>query len=363
MIRWIGALLLLLLPLSSLADAFNGADGTGRIYVFGDSLSDTGNAAIIADPVLLSTPPVFGRLSNGPLAVEVFASLASPSHYPLPEPPLFRPSLLPSLAPLVDPTIAPEAVSNFAFGTARASGIRAIISGDEVNDLTAQVSTFLAIHEVPPPDALYLFIIGSNDVRDARNEQFSLYPLQDAVASIDANIRTLAHLGAHRFLVINAPDIGQTPETRQLTQASGFPPHLTALLTTKLTHTFNRMLSENLDRIRADFSYMDMELIEFDLFKFSRFIHVPGIALNQLDFTNIDDACVESLDPITMHPDCQFLPLLPDDLAGANMIINRFFFFDFLHPTARVHHLIGKAIYYRISHSQRLFRLPAQVSD
>ena len=114
-----------------------------RVYVFGDSLSDTGNLASIFGPFPM--PPFYkNRVSNGPVGVEVLAQK------------------LGHTAEASLHLIGPSVGSNYAVAGANALGSDPI-------DLGTQVLAFQANHGfIAPPDALYVVFIGGNDVRSSR---------------------------------------------------------------------------------------------------------------------------------------------------------------------------------------------------
>ena len=76
--------------LSLIASGLASADSFSRLYVFGDSLSDTGNAASVVNDL---PPPYYkNRFSNGPVAVEVLAKkLGLSADASLYLPPMMRP--------------------------------------------------------------------------------------------------------------------------------------------------------------------------------------------------------------------------------------------------------------------------------
>ena len=86
-----------------------------------------------------------------------------------------------------------------------------------------------------PSDALYVIFIGGNDLRDARGVVEPSVGLvvpsrvkakaivRDAANGVRNAIETLAQAGAHRFLLINAPNIGAIPETQLLADAFNEP--------------------------------------------------------------------------------------------------------------------------------------------
>lgn len=80
--HWLGSLLILTLLLTGCGvfdDLFGGDDDDdddeiNAVFVFGDSISDTGNVFLATDEAIPVSPPYFeGRFSNGPVWVERFA--------------------------------------------------------------------------------------------------------------------------------------------------------------------------------------------------------------------------------------------------------------------------------------------------
>jgi len=74
----------------------------------------------------------------------------------------------------------------------------------------------------------------------------------------------------------------------------------------------------------------DLNIVEFDLFKF---FNKLGKRAGRVGISNTTDACF-STTTFMFHPDCNF---------GLNF--DQFFFFDEIHPTARVHALLGEALH------------------
>ena len=306
-------LVFLVVPLGASADD----DEFSAVYVFGDSLSDNGNLAIlpIVDPAqfgflaFLNAFPFDAGFSNGDRAVEVLADglglQAEPSLY---------------LVTLPDPL----AGTNFAVAGARST----VLLDDLPIDLPIQIGAFLQSQSSTAPlDALYVVFIGGNDVRDARDagsKEAANQIILDAVAGIDGAIRTLAQFGAENFLVANVPDIGAIPETRLIASAIRDPD--LPKRATKLTRMFNRRLAKAIDEIEEEF---DIEILEFDTFRFLRSTSKKG---DQLGFINTQDPCFFT-SAGTFNPACEF---------GANFDV--FVFFDEIHPTAAVHELAGQAM-------------------
>lgn len=167
------------------------------IYVFGDSLSDTGNLSLATGGAAPGTAqPYFnGRYSNGPLWVEGLAwglglaGQASPYRM---------------------------GGNNYAFAGAR-TGV-----DDSPPGVLAQAAgiwgpTVLAAD----PNALYVVVGGGNDMRDARfnfqedTPADQLSRQQAAITAITDLANTIGYLaarGARNVLIANLPNLGNTPE-------------------------------------------------------------------------------------------------------------------------------------------------------
>ena len=199
-----------------------------RIVVFGQSLSDPGNAFAlrggtntppdyILDPLLVPGAP-YARgghhFSNGATWVEQFARSLG-------------------LAGSVRPAYQSSSdATNFAV-----AGARAREDGSNVN-LPEQVDAFLQqTGGVAPADALYVIEFGGNDIRDALVAYLVGGPpaagavLTDANISIAQAINTLYGAGARRFLVWRAPNVGLTPAIGILNQTSPGARQLATFLT------------------------------------------------------------------------------------------------------------------------------------
>ena len=277
------------------------ADDFPQIYIFGDSLSDTGNLASLVGPL---PPPYYqNRISNGPVAVDTLAGLygleANASLH------------------LIGPAVGP----NYAVAGARAGG-------DEAIDLATQVTLFLANHGLQAPaDALYVVMIGGNDVRDARDAETRIQAraiVRRAVRRIGMALASLSAAGARRFLVVNVPDIGAIPETRLLAAANGDSTLPTR--TTQLSRLFNRKLHRAVSLFALNPA---LHITEFDLFGF-----LTALVANadQYGFTNVTDPCFSS-ETFTFYPGCENGAKFPE-----------YVFFDEIHPTTRVHGFIGMAM-------------------
>jgi len=285
-----------------------------RVYVFGDSLSDTGNFGTFVGG--LPFPFFENRISNGPVAVDVLAAR------------------LGHTADASLHVLMLNAGSNYAVAGANAIG-------NEAQDLSNQILGFQFNHGfIAPPDALYVVFIGGNDIRSARSvasfKQAKLI-VQAAANEVRQAIETLAQAGAHTFLLVNAPNVGAIPETRIIADAIDDPKLVKR--TRKLSNLYRKELhkiAEDLgDDDDSDDEYYngdenELNIVEFDLFKFFNKLLKKA---DKLGFTNATDPCF-SRQTFSFHPDCNF---------GANF--DQFIFFDEIHPTARAHALAGEALF------------------
>lgn len=294
-------LLLLTLLLTSATQA---ETSFSQIYIFGDSLSDTGNlAAFIGQP--LPPPYVNNRVSNGPVAVETLAiklgHTAEASQYTI---------------------FVPEVGSNYAVASAKASG-------DRLQDLSSQVLGFNFNHGYnAPSDALYVVMIGGNDIRSTRSLtdiDAAKTIVQEAAISVFNAIQNLSLMGARSFLLINAPNVGLIPETRIAAEVNNDPGII------KRSRKMSNLYRQTLHKMAKSFEKAnDVQISEFDLFKFFNKLVKKS---DKYGFINSSDACFSTV-TLSFHPDCHF---------GLNA--DQFVFFDEIHPTTRTHTLIGEASY------------------
>ena len=191
------ACLVLAAPLAQAATSFNG------LYIFGDSLSDAGNAALAVgtDPAQVISSNAYvparpygsGTLSNGDVWATTFAQALGLS-------------AAPSLA----------GGTNFAFGGARTSGGAAPSLAVQAGGLLSATGNLL------PPDALYVVAGGGNNGRDALVAIAGGADANTTIATTAATyaadvggiVDSLQAAGARHIVVWNAPNLGLTPAAR-----------------------------------------------------------------------------------------------------------------------------------------------------
>jgi outer membrane lipase/esterase len=274
------------------------ASAYDSLYVFGDSLSDSGNnravlgnggatQVITSNSYIPSLPYASGTYSNGPVWVNSFAASLG-------------------LASFAAPSLTGG--GDYAFGGARAS-----VGGAFPPSAKAQVDSFLTGKLSISAAGLYVVAIGGNDVRAAADAIAGGAPAGATIAAAAAAYATevgnivdsLQAKGASRIVVWDAPNLGKTPAA-----LAGGP--VASGLGTSIAQSFNAALTLRL-------SGEPMSVTLFDIFGIFN-----NIAANPASFglTNIADACGAVL--------------------GCNA--NEYLFWDGIHPTARGQVLIADAM-------------------
>ena len=295
-------LLLALFAMPSQAGPFS------HMVVFGDSLSDPGNAYVLTGelshkPYGLIPDAAYAQgglhFSNGSTWAEVLGTRLGVGH---------------SVGPAMR---APATFTNYAVGGARARPVGAM-------DLSTQVGLFLSHNgNIAPADALYVIFIGGNDVRDAIepfvNPDYVGPPpdeiLGTAIQSLAGNIQDLLDAGAHNILVMNAPNLGVVPAVALQGPGAQF-------LGQMLSSNYNLFLENTLAALQAD---PRLALLQFDVFTFlSQAVAAPAA----LGLVEASMPCIT-----------------PGVIAGA-VCTNPgdYLFWDGIHPTKAGHQLIAGAV-------------------
>lgn len=269
------------------ASAFDG------VFIFGDSLSDTGNNAIaigtLADQPISNTyiptyPYESGRYSNGEVWTASFAQALG----------------LGASASLAGGNV-------YAYGGARTG----VVSSDGAPSLRDQVSDYLG-HFDADPNALYVIAGGGNNARDTLEAIAGGAPLLKSViagarsyaADVGFMIDELQASGAQHIVVWNTPDLGLAPAVRA--EAGG------SFLAGIVVKSMNKALDRRLAREPGS-------VVEFDSFGlFDNVAANPG-AYGLVDVTN---ACggIPGCDPST------------------------YLFWDGIHPTSAGHAILAEGM-------------------
>lgn len=282
----------LLIPASAFALPYS------ALYIFGDSLSDSGNVAALTS----STQP-------GPNTAYTQARFTNESNY------------ADGLAAQLGLSAAPSLLggTNFAFGGARTSshpdlGPNASVLG--------QVSTFISQPGSADANALYVVLGGANSVRDAI-VTFDPATAVSAANDITFAINALYNEGARHFLVGNSPNLARVPAINGLNNPalSGFA--------TSMSTLFNTVLSNNLDtRMVTD---LGIDIRRLDIFAILEDVVTNSAAYG---FTNPTGQCYTGDDQGYTTP-----PIAAPGLTCTNP--NSYVFWDYIHPTSATHSILA----------------------
>ncbi len=268
-------------------------------YVFGDSLSDNGNLASTGYP--FTDPPSFdGSFTNGPVAVQLLAE---------------------SLGLTANASLwltAPAVPAGTNYAVAGATSALAAVGGPTGINLPEQVGAYsLYASGNADPNALYVVMIGGNDVRNAALQGTGAPAVTDGVDTELAAISTLSGEGAKHFLVVNVPNVGIIPEFAQDN------PSLAGEAT-----MFSQLYDQEL---AAGLGGLDLgagaTLTDFDLYDYNAGLLAKA---GELEFTNTTDRCYTNT-PGSAATSSQCGPNAEN--------IDSFIYWDNIHPTARVHAL------------------------
>ena len=303
-----------LYPVSSWAVSYDAE------YVFGDSLSDRGNLAETGIVQLgaglpvtnYPNPPSFhDSFTNGPTAVQDLAT---------------------SLGLNANPSLwvtGFQDVNNLFGGASYTPGTNYAVAGATsaasvaqggfagVN-LPQQVGAYLgATSGKADPNALYVVLIGGNDVRNAAlygNSTTGAAAVTTGVMTEVGEVQALASAGARNILVTNVPNVGLIPEFAQDN------PSLAAAATA-YSLSYDAQLSADLAAASLP---QGIDLSQFNLYAYNQQILADAPALG---FTDTTDRCFTTtpLSPAAT-PQC--------GLDGQN--VNSFVYWDSIHPTAPV---------------------------
>ncbi|MEH1864208.1 MAG: SGNH/GDSL hydrolase family protein [Nostoc sp.] len=266
------------------------AQNNDDIYVFGDSLSDTGDVFNATGGIIPPSPTYFnGRFSNGPIWVEYLAS---------------------------DLGLKLNLNNNFAYGGAT-TGYKNI-GLSSLPGLQQQINSFTSANTSANPNALYVIWAGTNDYLDYF---FGNVPNpNETVKNLSMAVTSLAAVGAKNFLVVNLPDLGKFPVVGGNNQDY-------SLLST-FTNAHNSILSANLNFLSQQLS-PDINIIPLDVNSlFNRIIAAP----EEFGFTNVTDSCIGDLSVVPINIHKQLVACEPDN----------FLFWDQVHPTTSAQKLIAE---------------------
>ncbi|MBE9191803.1 autotransporter domain-containing protein [Gloeocapsopsis crepidinum LEGE 06123] len=252
-----------------------------EFYIFGDSLVDDGNLFQLTGGLFPPSPPYFnGRLSNGPVSVEILGTELG---------------------------IPVDATNNYGFAGTTSGDTNALnfLIGLQLPSLPTQLNTFLATAGTPSPNALYVLWAGANDYI-ILPPQLRTTDTQAVVNNLFDALTTLVNAGARNLVVPNLPDLGSTPQERVLPTAAAL---------TAITNSHNTNLNTALQGLAAN---RDVNIIPLDINALFGEVVTDPITYG---LTNISDRCLGN--PNCTNPD-------------------QFLFWDGIHPSARGHQIISE---------------------
>jgi phospholipase/lecithinase/hemolysin len=297
--------------LSALGATAAGAASFSQLVVFGDSLSDAGNAYALTGGNFPPSPPYAVTFSNGPTAAQYLAS-----QFGVP-------------VQLGWPAASPGS-NNFAVGGARNGtgnynvevdrppGLGAAYPAMAQTGIQRQVERYAAQNPAVPAPASTLFMVwgGPNDMFLGLE---TLPPadlpahIQGAVTDLASDIAALAALGARHILVPGLPDLGKTPEGLSLGLDISTAMSLASA-------GYNAGLDAALDFLAGQLTPLGVNLYEFDTAGFlDEVANDPSFG-----FTNITQSC-----------------LYDGGLAAVANGCAGYLYFDNVHPTTAAHRLLA----------------------
>ena len=280
-----------------------------RMYIMGDSLSDPGNVYALTGQTSQAPYAVIPdrpydidgfQFSNGKTWAQWFARHLE----------MKRSGQSALLAPGVN--------GNYAFGGARAGSTN---PADPIS-ASSQLTRYLGDHGYSADaNALYVIQFGGNDVRDALGALLTTQDIGIAQGIVENAVQTeigiihqLYQLGARQFLVVNVPDISGAPAVKIGGPQAVFMANL-------LANGYNAGLEAGLQTLDA----------------------LPGISIRRFDLYSVAGAILADPNAYGISDvDTPCLMFLTEENAVCNKP-NKYFFFDGIHPTAKIHKFISEA--------------------
>lgn len=275
-----------------------------KIVVFGDSLSDTGNDAVLsflAFHVPIPGPAAdytLGRFTDGPdtipPALNYFGVWVEQMAAALPSHPMVVASL--------------EGGTNYSFGFAKTGSGTTLLTFEpgasiEVENVGQQIDDYLATHPAIDNHTLFIVWAGANDVLEAGSAGDVVDGAWDEVQ----DIQRLIQAGATQFLVPNLPPLGLTPRFNTSATTAATANEASALYNTTLDAGVSLLPLLNFGR-------------HLTINRLNTFALLKGVVASPANFglLNVTDSS-------------QLLPVDPDT----------YLFWDDLHPTTRGHNIVA----------------------
>ena len=273
------------------------------IVVFGDSMSDNGNLYEYLKHQLPSSPPYYdGRFSDGPVWIENIAKMYYPTQ---------------TTAHLLD----------YAFGGA------GIAEDDDVLfTLNREMQSYLLAHQQQADkNSLYVVWIGANNYLGIPKPEEIDSLTTTVIDGIQSGLKKLVAAGAQHIMVMNLPNLGETPAA-ELFAAADILQQCTELHNAKLFDTFAEL--------KQEFPQVDWLLYDVSAV-FNQVRQDPS----RYGFTNIKDTCY---DIALMHNEASTILSNPMLMIATQILLSvtphvcdSYFYFDPVHPTALTHRILA----------------------
>ena len=307
-----------------------------QLIVFGDSLSDTGNAYAASWGTFPPSPPYAnGRftdgigISDGLVWVEYLADLLEldrpaarfSNEFPRTNY-AFGGAVTGSMPAAYSPVLNPAPDTDVQGGLPLDGQIALFLQ-----DLQASASDLQDVCGLDPTNSLVVVWIGSNDILLLNEPDPG-----DSVKNIQSNIETLIETGATQFLVANMPDVTMTPGYTTYDsffvaqEAIDEPPAEVR----KRVLKFNAKLREALGKIEQK---------------------NPGVRIYSFDAFSLLNDIIASSEDYGLNPDTAGTPLLVEEDLFLNGSLSLsedppqeyWLFWDGVHPTSNVHAVFAEA--------------------
>lgn len=265
-----------------------------QIYVFGDSLSDTGNLYNGLNQQFPPSPPYFdGRFSNGLLWIENLAS---------------------------DLDLTLNQSNNFAFAAAGTGISSEFVNANPpltltVPGLLGQVNNYVEplINAGQNTDSSALYVLWAG----ALDYLFGNLTPSEAVSNISQAVTSLTSIGAKNLLIGNLPNLGILPSTINTPNSS---------LLTAVTNAHNQVLEIAINNLELTVGNdVDLTILDID----SLFNNLVTNS-SQFGLTNVTQGCL---------------------LVGCSNP-DEYLFWDTIHPTAKTHSIISEFALQTINNAQ-----------
>ncbi|OLP15782.1 hypothetical protein BST81_24520 [Leptolyngbya sp. 'hensonii'] len=277
-----------------------------QIFVFGDSLSDSGNVYGFSGNTFPPFPYFQGRFSNGPNWIDYLSQDLNVTPTPL--------------ANVLFQGAIPTQGVNYAFGGATTgpdpiTGVQNTID-PTLPGLQTQLQFFLSSLAQQPipkanPNALYVIWAGGNDFLPSQSPFFTPFTDdQPTLNNVSFVLNSLIQAGAKNFLVANLPDLGSAPAGAANSQTLN-----------PLTQDYNQNLSQLLSSLGQ--ANPDTNILSLDINSLFK------AAIVSPQYSNVTTPCVD-------------LQAFPPSLCSFDPAVqNSYLFWDSIHPTTVAHQQIA----------------------